>query len=140
MSDWTFYVIDNHPRMSRNYCELCGAEVDRKGNVLKSQEQDAKHGDMTLAIEAIRWAATWHLHEPQILTAIAIKLEHPEYSIRDLEKHTGLKKSRLAVILNKAIAMRPMLSAVLGMETPKARGQRQRRNKERKQGNEQDSQ
>ena len=94
---------------------------------------------MSYAIDVLRWASTWHLHEPQILTAIAIKLEHPEYSIRDLEQHTGLKKSRLAVILNKAVAMRPMLSAVLGLETPKARGQRQRRKQERKQ-HEQDSQ
>ena len=140
MSDWTFQVIDNHPRMARNYCELCGAEVDRTGEVVQSQERDDKHGDMSMAISAMRWMARWHIHKPEQLRAIALKLEHPEYSLRELEKYCSIKRSQLSLTLREAVEIRPLLAVILGLEAPKARGQRKRRNNERKQHDDKDNQ
>jgi hypothetical protein len=110
---------------------MCGSEVDNHGEPMQSTGNDAKHGDMTMAIDALRWAGRWQLHKPQLLRAVAMKLEHPEYSIRELEKFCGVKRSRLSDILREAVTIRPLLSAILGLEKPKARGQKQRRKQER---------
>lgn len=129
--NYSFPVIDNHPAMSRHYCEMCGAEVDRKGEPVQSVGVDSKRGDILAALEILRWACRLHLHRPQMLAVIGLKVEHPEYTMRDLERYAGVRRSRICDIMREAIEIMPGLSPILGLETPKARGQRQRRNNER---------
>lgn len=129
--NYSFPVIDNHPTMSRHYCEMCGGEVDRKGEPIQSTGVDAKRGDIIAALEILRWAYRLHLNRPQMLTVIGIKVEHPEYTMRDLETYTAVKRSRICDIMREAVEIMPALSPILGLETPKARGQRQRRKQER---------
>lgn len=136
--DYTFPVMEGHRSLSRKYCELCGGEVDRNGENLHGCD-DNRGSDITMALDVLRWACRLHTHRPksakQILTVLGLKMDHPEYSMRDMEKYTGVRKSRVGDIMREVVELMPGTSALLGLETPKARSQKQRRSKEQKENN-----
>ena len=130
MADWTFPVLDNHPAMSRRYCECCGAEVDGRGECLGEVND---HGE---ACKAINKLTRWALHDLTLLRVISYRIHTPGMTVRDLARSLGIGKSQADYHLRRAAIIMPRLKVLLMQTKPGviAQGARRKTEKQTKKG------
>ena len=128
MGDYVFPVLDNHPAMSRRYCELCGGEVDGHGEC----QSTACEGEIADLVRLVGTLSRWSLHKPLHMRVLASRIEQPHYSVREVATVVGIGRSRVHDVLRELGDSFPALAALLGFAKPTSRNQQARRKRERK--------
>ena len=119
----TYEIIEGHSAFDDHRCELCGAEVHRNGDAkVQYSTTEAK-----LAVEAISAMCRWSIYSPRLLLVMAHKIETPSITVRELAHQLGIGKTQADEYIKEVCGIFPMLAPVLGLSTPKARAQQERR-------------
>jgi hypothetical protein len=126
----TFPVIADHPAYAARYCELCGGEVDGRG---ECQGGGAGCTGGEDAARIIHIMCSWSIYKPQALRVLASKMISPTDSIRDICKsYRGVTRYQVHKFLHELGQYWPGARAILGIESTTSRVQRKRRERESK--------
>ena len=116
-------VSYNDQMQQEHQCPMCGSEIDQNGDCTKDAPHEGLH-------EVVSGIMRMFLHNRSMMVAVAVKMECPEYSTRQIAEATGFSKSMVNYYLRDATRIIPHLKNVLTADTPSTRSQRDRRSKE----------
>lgn len=135
MGDYVFPVLDNHPAMSRRYCELCGGEVDERGECASgSAESHHYEAHITAARKLTHWfyrlaMGVKNKNERDMITLLVFDeiFHHGYHGVRKMAEKMCLKKSQAQAHLKRLSNEVPYMAAVIGQTSVKSQSQTKRR-------------
>jgi hypothetical protein len=124
-----FEVDANHPAYAVRYCEMCGGEVNAKGEC----QGDSISEDQQRYLEIIGKLTRYSLRQPDVMAVLGAKMTHPMWSIREVCQMSGVKRDKVHRMLHELAQLFPTIRALFNTDSTLARSQQLRRKKERQQ-------